>query len=112
MAPHVVNRPLALVRCPAGVGGQCFFQKHAAAGLISDRIKRIKDQEGEELIYIEDQGGLLTLVQAGVLEIHVWGSTVDDIERCNRIVFRPRSGGRREMGRREQGGARIARAPE
>jgi bifunctional non-homologous end joining protein LigD len=87
MAPHVVNRPLALVRCPAGVGGQCFFQKHAAAGLVSDRIKRHKDSHGEELIYIEDLDGLLTLVQAGTLEIHAWGSTIDDVEHCNRIVF-------------------------
>jgi len=87
MEPHVVRRPLALVRCPEGVGGQCFFQKHAAAGLISERIRRIKDQKGEELIYIDDLDGLRTLVQAGVLEIHVWGSTVDDIEHCNRIVF-------------------------
>jgi bifunctional non-homologous end joining protein LigD len=87
MAPHVVNRPLALVRCPAGVGGQCFFQKHAAAGLVSDRIKRYKDSHGEELIYIEDLDGLLTLVQAGTLEIHAWGSTIDDVEHANRIVF-------------------------
>ncbi len=87
VAPHVVNRPLALLRCPEGVSGQCFFQKHAAAGLVSERIRRIKDRKGEELIYIDDLDGLLTLVQAGVLEIHVWGSTVDAIEHCNRIVF-------------------------
>ena len=87
IAPHVVNRPLALVRCPEGIDGQCFFQKHAAAGLISDHIKRHKDREGEELIYIEDLEGLLTLVQAGVLEIHVWGSTIDEVEHANRIVF-------------------------
>ena len=87
IAPHLVKRPLALLRCPEGVSGECFFQKHAAAGLTSERVRRIKDAEGEELIYIEDLEGLLTLVQAGVLEIHVWGSTVDDIEHCNRIVF-------------------------
>jgi bifunctional non-homologous end joining protein LigD len=87
MAPHVVNRPLALLRCPEGVDGECFFQKHAAAGLVSDHIRRHKDSQGEELIYIEDREGLLTLVQAGVLEIHVWGSTIDDVEHANRIVF-------------------------
>ena len=32
IAPHLVQRPLALVRCPEGIDGQCFFQKHAAAG--------------------------------------------------------------------------------
>ena len=87
IAPHLVKRPLALLRCPEGVGGQCFFQKHAAAGLVSERIRRLRDRKGEELIYVDDLDGLLTLVQAGVLEIHVWGSTVEAIEHCNRIVF-------------------------
>ena len=31
--PHVVGRPLALVRCPSGVGQACFFQKHAWTGM-------------------------------------------------------------------------------
>src|SRR4029077_4522859 len=26
--PHLVDRPLTLVRCPEGRGGQCFYQKH------------------------------------------------------------------------------------
>ncbi len=26
MLPHVVDRPLALVRCPAGMASKCFFQ--------------------------------------------------------------------------------------
>jgi bifunctional non-homologous end joining protein LigD len=87
MTPHVIERPLALVRCPEGVGNHCFFQKHAAGGLTDPRIHRVRDKKGEELIFIEDLDGLLALVQAGVLEIHVWGSTIGDIEQCNRIVF-------------------------
>src|SRR5262249_47199058 len=39
MAPHVVNRPLALVRCPDGTKGECFFQKHASAGLTEEHLK-------------------------------------------------------------------------
>jgi bifunctional non-homologous end joining protein LigD len=87
MAPHLVDRPLALVRCPDGIAGQCFFQKHAGAGLVSGHVQRMKDAEGEELLSISTLDGLLTLVQAGVLEIHVWGSTIDDVEHANRIVF-------------------------
>ncbi len=87
IAPHLVDRPLALLRCPGGIKDECFFQKHAGAGLISPRIRRMKDSQGEELLSISELDGLLTLVQAGVLEIHVWGSTADDIEHCNRIVF-------------------------
>jgi ATP-dependent DNA ligase len=29
--PHVANRPLTLVRCPDGVGKECFYQRHARA---------------------------------------------------------------------------------
>src|SRR5690606_21888326 len=32
MMPHIANRPLSLVRCPAGRSGQCFFQKHDTGG--------------------------------------------------------------------------------
>jgi bifunctional non-homologous end joining protein LigD len=87
MAPHLVDRPLALLRCPGGITEQCFFQKHAGAGLVSDHVHRMTDAHGEELLSVSDLDGLLTLVQAGVLEIHVWGSTIDDVEHCNRIVF-------------------------
>ena len=87
MAPHLTDRPLALLRCPGGISSECFFQKHEAAGLVSEHIHRMKDSHGEELLSIRDRDGLLTLVQAGVLEVHVWGSTVDDVEHANRIVF-------------------------
>ena len=44
IAPHVVDRPLALVRCPGGISDTCFFQKHAWAG-ISEHIIRGRDPE-------------------------------------------------------------------
>jgi bifunctional non-homologous end joining protein LigD len=87
--PHVVNRPLALVRCPSGAGQGCFFQKHAFSGL-SDLVRRemVRDESGEEeILYIENLGGLIALVQAGVLEIHPWGSTIGDVDRPDRVVI-------------------------
>ncbi|HWE17434.1 MAG TPA: DNA ligase D, partial [Hyphomicrobiaceae bacterium] len=87
IAPHVVNRPLALVRCPGGVDETCFFQKHAWAG-IGEHVARSRDPEdGEEILTIAGLEGLLSLVQASVLEIHVWGVTLDDIERPDGITF-------------------------
>ena len=83
MGPYVVNRPLALVRCPDGVGGQCFFQKHAWRGMSAEILKPHdpKDSSDEPIIAIDGLPGLLGLVQGGVLEIHPWGAQLDDLER-------------------------------
>jgi bifunctional non-homologous end joining protein LigD len=87
MAPHVVGRPLSLVRCPEGTKGQCFFQKHASAGLAEHNLRTVTDPKGRQIIAIDDVEGLLSLVQAGVLEVHVRGSKIDRLDRCDRIVF-------------------------
>jgi bifunctional non-homologous end joining protein LigD len=87
IAPHVVNRPLALVRCPGGVDETCFFQKRAWAGM-SDAVARSRDPEdGEEILTVSNLEGLLSLVQASVLEIHVWGATLDSIDKPDGITF-------------------------
>jgi bifunctional non-homologous end joining protein LigD len=87
MAPQVVSRPLALVRCPDGTAGECFFQKHASAGLGDKFLHTIIDSKRRQIIAVEDLDGMLSLVQAGVLEVHVRGSTMDRLDLCNRIVF-------------------------
>ena len=85
--PHVVDRPLALVRCPGGVEEGCFFQKHAWAG-IGEHIARSRDTDGgEELLTIRTLEGLIALVQASVLEIHVWGAKLGSIEKPDGITF-------------------------
>src|SRR3546814_9857085 len=75
MLPHVAGRPLGLVRCPAGEGEQCFFQKHAGPG-VSDAIRRVPVREADgtvDYLAVDDLKGLVSLVQIGVLEIHPWG---------------------------------------
>jgi bifunctional non-homologous end joining protein LigD len=87
IAPHIVNRPLALVRCPGGVDETCFFQKHAFAGM-SDQVARSRDPEDdEEILTVSNLEGLLSLVQTSVLEIHVWGATLDDIGKPDGLTF-------------------------
>ena len=88
IAPYIVGRPLALLRCPSGIGGQQFFQKHAWKGLNPNivLVKDPKDPE-EDLISINDLDGLMGLVQSAVLEIHPWGSTVADWERPDTIIM-------------------------
>ncbi|MFL6822969.1 MAG: DNA ligase D, partial [Xanthobacteraceae bacterium] len=87
MAPHIVDRPLALVRCPDGTSGQCFFQKHASAGLAEKNLRTVIDRNKRQVLAVEDLDGVLSLVQAGVLELHVRGSMIDRLDICTRIVF-------------------------
>ncbi len=87
--PHVAGRPLALVRCPNGAEKGCFFQKHSWAGL-GEHIRRetVRDEDGEEeVLYVESLKGIVSLVQASVLEIHPWGSTIRDVDRPDRITI-------------------------
>jgi bifunctional non-homologous end joining protein LigD len=87
IAPFIVGRPLALVRCPNGIHGEKFFQKHAWKGL-NPKIALVKDpKDPEPLISINDLDGLMGLVQAAVLEIHPWGSTAADWERPDTIIM-------------------------
>lgn len=85
--PHLAGRPLSIVRCPSGLTGPRFFQKHAGAG-VPAQIRRLPI-EGEEEPYmvIDDLAGLLVLVQISALELHVWGSRDDRPERPDRLVF-------------------------
>jgi bifunctional non-homologous end joining protein LigD len=90
--PHVVGRPLSLVRCPKGLTGEpnaCFYMKHsdvwAPAALKKIAIKE-KTKRGQYLV-IEDLAGILSLAQMNVMEIHTWNSTAEDVERPDRVVF-------------------------
>lgn len=88
MLPHVAERPLALVRCPDGVGPACFFQKHAGAGLPDAiREERIGKGKDDTVLVIDSAEGLVSLVQRGVLEIHTWGSRLKYVEQPDMVVF-------------------------
>ena len=88
--PHVAARPLTMLRCPRGEGEACFYQKHADDAF-PDSVLRVPVPEanGEvaQYVAIDSLPGLIALVQFGVLEFHVWGSRLDDLERPDRLVF-------------------------
>jgi len=86
MRPHLVGRPIALLRCPEGASGQCFFQKHARAGIPTEHLHLVPEK-GDKIISIDDLDGLIALVQGGVLEIHTRGTTIGDRESADRLVF-------------------------
>jgi len=90
MMPYIANRPLSLVRCPAGRAKQCFFQKHDTGGFAQgmDTVEVTeKDGTSDSYFTLDGLDGLLAGVQMGVLEFHIWGSRRDAIEKPDRIVF-------------------------
>ena len=84
--PHVAGRPLSLLRCPSGTAAKCFFAKHPWQGL-DKRVRRVDTGDKEPMLAIDDITGLISLVQAGVVEIHPWGSTIDHLEQPDRLIF-------------------------
>ncbi len=89
MLHELVNRPLSLVRCPGGAESACFFQKHYLESL-GPAVKSValRQKDGvEQYIYVDDEEGLLALVQMNTLEFHPWGSRIDAPEQPDRMVF-------------------------
>src|SRR5438067_9994587 len=94
IVPHVVDRPLTLVRCPTGVrtssteSADCFFMKHSKVWAPSS-LRRVRIREktklGEYLI-ADSLAAIVGLVQMDVLEIHTWNSRFTQVERPDRIV--------------------------
>ena len=87
--PHLVHRPITLLRCPSGRQAQCFIQRHGADG-VPPAVKRVQIKEARgmvEYLMVEDRRALLHLVQLGVLEIHPWGARADRPDRPDRIVL-------------------------
>jgi bifunctional non-homologous end joining protein LigD len=84
--PHITGRPLSLLRCPSGTDAKCFFAKHPWQGL-DDSVRRVEVGEKEPMMVIDDLAGLLNMVQAGVVEIHPWGSRAECLEQPDRLIF-------------------------
>jgi bifunctional non-homologous end joining protein LigD len=90
MMEWAANRPLSLVRCPQGRSSKCFFQKHNT-GSFGPQVHQIaieeKKGEIEDYVYIEDTAGVIACTQMGTIEFHGWGSSVEAVERPDRLVF-------------------------
>jgi bifunctional non-homologous end joining protein LigD len=87
--PHVVGRPLTLVHCPGGLTAPCNYLRHAKAWG-PNALRRVRIQEktkvGEYLV-ADSLEAVISLAQMGIVEIHTWNSTAEDVERPNRLIW-------------------------
>ncbi|MGH6894307.1 MAG: non-homologous end-joining DNA ligase [Dongiaceae bacterium] len=83
----MADRPVAVVRCPDGITGEAFFQRHPQASL-AGRVGTVKDPEDkEQLLCVRNAADLVTLVQFGVIEIHPWQTHADKLDKADRVIF-------------------------
>lgn len=86
LLPGLRGRPLALLQCPAGIGGRCSFERRPRTAFAHVRLWN--DAIGSaDWVYVDDADAVLELVQFGAVEFHPWGTTVAAPERADRVVF-------------------------
>jgi bifunctional non-homologous end joining protein LigD len=90
MLPHVVDRPLTLMRCPNGWSKPCFYQKKADDSAQAS-ISRIAIPNGDggtsQYMMANSVTAIVALLQMGALEIHPWGSRAGSLDKPDRIIF-------------------------
>ena len=78
MLPHLADRPLTMIRFPAGIEGERFFQKHWEQArpefVQSVQVYSESKSQRDEYLLCNNLPTLLWLAQAGTLEFHVWHS--------------------------------------
>jgi bifunctional non-homologous end joining protein LigD len=80
--PQIERHPLSLLRCPSGIDKQCFFQRNPGRGL-GDHVQTFEFKnkgKAYEYLYIEDEKGLMEIIQMGGIELHrgqrVWTRSI------------------------------------
>jgi bifunctional non-homologous end joining protein LigD len=89
LLPEIINRPLSIVRCSEGTDNACFFQRHHTAGLSEVDEVALEEESGQAAGYlvVRNPESVLQLVQFNTIEFHPWGSTAEDPDRADRVVF-------------------------
>ena len=88
MLEHVRHRPVALLRAPAGIGGQVFFQKHLSTTLpgISELDPSLSPEHTPWIAVVSRQG-LLAAAQWNAVEFHTQNGVAHGFDHPNRLVF-------------------------
>ena len=89
MMEHLKGRPVSLVRAPAGVGGELFFQKHADVSKMPGvkHMDESLDPGHPPMLTIASVEGILSAAQWNVVEIHTQNATAKAYDKPDRMVF-------------------------
>ncbi len=87
IAPHLQDRPVALVRAPEGIAGELFFQKNADKLAIPGLISLGKEHAGQPIMIIDNPEALIGAVQMSTIELHTWNATSADLDHPDRFIL-------------------------
>ncbi|MGC4098038.1 MAG: DNA ligase D [Nitrospira sp.] len=89
MLPFVRSRLISLLRCTNGIGGECFFQRNPMQGMGDEVYAKSLTHKGKKhtYVYVQNEIGLLQLVQMGTIEFHAWQSSLSNQGKPDQIIF-------------------------
>jgi bifunctional non-homologous end joining protein LigD len=89
MLPFVRWRLISLLRCTNDIGGECFFQRNPMQGMGDEVYAKPLTHKGKKhtYIYVQNEIGLLQLVQMGTMEFHAWQSSISNQGKPDQIIF-------------------------
>jgi len=90
MLPHILGRPLSLIRCTSDNPESCFYQRHAMPGILTGmdtvEVKTLKHTHPAYMYFTEPKE-ILELGQAGVVEVHPWNCHVETLEHPDVVIL-------------------------
>lgn len=83
MMPFLSHRPLAVIRCNNGIE-HSFFKKHPDTK--KEGIQTFHTDQ-KEYFYVDEKMGILSEVQSGTVEFHIWGCQKETLMKPDYMVF-------------------------
>ena len=89
MMEHLKGRPVSLLRAPAGVTGEKFFQKHAETQKLTgiQQLDPALDISHSPMLAVATVQGLQSATQWNVIEFHTANTGTKSVEHPDRMVF-------------------------
>jgi bifunctional non-homologous end joining protein LigD len=91
MVPHLAGRPLTMRRYPDGIATGGFFQKDASdyfpSWIKTTNVAHRRESGSVDYVVCDDAATLVYLANQAAVEFHIWLSTVEDLERPDRMVI-------------------------
>jgi bifunctional non-homologous end joining protein LigD len=88
LLPHLKGRPVSLVRAPAGIEGELFFQKHLEGKMPGVKALAPElDPDHPPLMEVASAQAVLSAAQMNVVEFHTWNAVKSAIGKPDRMTF-------------------------